>query len=249
MDGIELFTDLQSQQSNQSLGVGLQGICNTVSTSAYVGRAIPNCAVQVYVDTNEFNLLMQAMYEDGRMCHRGRGDFVPELNSRGEQVYRDRFAQGSGCEFEMEEKKNGLKCYLNGAPQLHYDPTTGKYNFDMKTKHCYRGSVFAGQGRIGGDINFDISYNPSVCENGDLCLQDGSASWNVVPGTERYALRGGSFLSGMVHSKINDQLTKMMSDTVRLSFSEGMLATVPLRAGNQVDKGEGFFGLCLEVDN
>lgn len=247
MDGIELFTNLQTQQNNQSLGVGLQGICNTENNSPHKGRAINGCPVQVYVDTNEFNRLLTAMYEDGRMCHRGRGDFIPERDSNGQQVYRNRFAQGQGCEFEMEEKKGGLKCYLNGAPQLNYDPRTGKYVFDMKTKHCYRGSVFAGQGRIGGDINFEISYNPSICENGDLCLKDGSAEWNVVPGTERYALRDGSLFSGIVKDTINDQLTAMMSESVKLSFSDGVLAGLPIKAGSQVDKGEGFFGLCLEL--
>ena len=190
---------------------------------------------------------MQAMYADGRMCHRGQGDFVPELNSRGEQVYNNRFAQGQGCVFQMEEKENGLKCYLNGAPELNFDQASGRYVFSLRTQHCYRGPVFLGQGRIGGDINFNISYNPNICENGVLCLQDGQAQWNVVPGTERYALRDGSFLNGIVYDQINSQLTEMISDTVRIAFTDGILSNIPIRAGAQLDRGEGYFGVCLDV--
>lgn len=247
ISGVEVFTDFQTQQDTQSLGVGLAGICNTELNSPHHGRSIPNCQAQVYVDTNELNRLMQAMYNDGRMCHRGQGDFVPELNSRGEQVYRDRFAQGSGCVFQMEEKENGLRCYLNGAPELAFDQVSGRYMFQLRTKHCYRGSVILGQGRIGGDIDFDISYNPAICENGVLCLQDGQAQWNVVPGSERYALRSGSFLNGTVHNQINSQLTEMVSDTVRIAFTDGILSQMPIRAGAQLDTGEGFFGVCLDI--
>lgn len=249
MGGIELFTNFQNQQRNQSLGVGLQGICNTEANSPHLGKSMAGCAMQVYVDTNEFNRLIKMMYEDGRMCHRGRGDFVPQLDSSGEQVYKGGFAQGSGCELALEEKANGMRCYLNGPPQLEFDPVTKKYKLDMKTKECYRGPVFAGQGRLGGDIDFEISYNPSVCEGGDLCLQDGTADWNVVPGTARGALRGSSFLNGIVHNTINEQLTSMLSDTMRLSFSEGVLANLPIKGGSKVDRGTGFFGLCLELKN
>lgn len=246
--GIALMSGLSGEQNpNLGFGVALPDICDESTPSPHAGRSIPNCPVQTYIDLNELNRLLDRMFHSGQLCHRGRGQFVPKLDGNGQPTYVDGYPQGAGCLFVMEEKKGGLQCFMNGAPSFHYDPSTQNYEVKLKTIKCYRGGVFLGQGKIGGDINFDIKFRPQICDGGDFCLEDVSANWNVVPGTERYGLREGSFLNGIIKSKIDKNIKKMIQDSIRIpmSGSSGPLANVPLEAEGRIDKGEGFFGACL----
>lgn len=249
MSGIELVGGL-SGDSQLNVGFCLPDICERERPSAHEGRSIPNCPIQTYVDINELNNLLKAMYDSGRLCHRGRGDFVPQTNARGE-IVRDRsgLAQGAGCLLAVEEDPDGLRCYLNGPPKMIFDQATKRYNVDMKTKECFRGGVFAGIGKIGGDINFNIGFTPSICNGGDFCLENGEATWNVVPGTARFALRESSWLNSVVRKTIDGNLRDIVSNSLRfpVSSTQGPLSNVPVVPEGRVDLGDGYFGACLKV--
>ncbi|MES2525624.1 MAG: hypothetical protein V4598_01000 [Bdellovibrionota bacterium] len=248
MSGIEMMGQLNNN-AQLSVGFCLPEICDQEKPSTHEGRSIPNCPIQTYVDINELNSLMRAMYNSGRLCHRGRGDFVPQKDNRGEVVRRDGFAQGAGCVFAVEEDPDGLRCYLNGPPTMRFDPATRRYNVAVRTRECYRGGVFVGQGKIGGDIDFNIGFTPSICNGGDFCLQNGQADWNVVPGTARHALRESSWLNGMIRRRIDQNLNEMISSSIRfpLTSTQGPLSNIPLAPEGRVDLGEGYFGACLKV--
>ena len=244
--GIRLVTQLNEGGSHTALGVKIPKICNTEMKSPHDGHSISNCPVQAYVDLEELNRLMDVMYKTGRLCHRGQGDYTPKRDNRGNQVYDGAGApQGTGCLLQIEDSPAGMRCYLNGPPRLRFDEVSKGYKFEMKTKDCYRGPVIAGQGKIGGDINFDIGFVPSFCK-GDFCLDQGKANWNVVPGSARYALRDSSFLSGMVKSTIDAKISDVLKDSIRIPLNQGPLGTVPLEAEGRVDKGKGYFGACLK---
>lgn len=249
MSGIELVGGL-SGDSQLNVGFCLPEICERERPSPHEGKSIPNCPIQTYVDINELNNLMKAMYDSGRLCHRGRGDFVPERNARGE-VQRDNsgLARGQGCLLAVEEEPDGLRCYLNGPPELKYDQASRRYNVSLKTKECFRGGVFAGMGKIGGDIDFNIGFTPSICNGGDFCLENGQANWNVVPGTARYALRDSSWLNGIVRKQIDANLKEIISTSLRfpLSSTQGPLSNIPVIPEGRVDMGDGYFGACLKI--
>ncbi len=248
LSGIEMMGQLNNN-AQLSVGFCLPEICDQERPSTHEGRSIPNCPIQTYVDINELNNLLRAMYNSGRLCHRGRGDFVPQRDRRGEIVRRDGFAQGAGCVFAVEEDPDGMRCYLNGPPTMQYDPRTRRYNVAMRTRECFRGGVFIGQGKIGGDIDFNIGFTPSICNGGDFCLENGVANWNVVPGTARHALRESSWLNGVVRSTIDAQLRDIVSNSIRfpLSSTQGPLSNIPLAPEGRVDMGEGYFGACLQI--
>lgn len=249
MSGIELIGGLSSD-SQLNVGFCLPEICEKEKPSAHEGRSIADCPIQTYVDTNELNNLLKAMYDSGRLCHRGRGDFVPETNGRGE-IQRDKsgMARGAGCVFAIEEDPDGLRCFLNGPPTLAFDPSTKRYNVALKTRECFRGGVFAGQGKIGGDIDFNIGFTPGICNGGDFCLENGKANWNVVPNTARFALRESSWLNGMVRERIDSNLSEIVSTSLRipLGSTQGPLSNIPVVPEGRVDMGEGYFGACLKV--
>lgn len=247
--GIELVGQL-SNQSQMNVSFCLPDICDHERPSAHADRSIPNCPIQTYVDINELNNLLRAMYTSGRLCHRGRGDFVPERNSRGEIVRENGgLARGRGCLLSVEENPDGLRCYLNGPPELKFDPTTRRYNVSLKTQECFRGGVFIGAGKIGGDINFNIGFTPSICNGGDFCLENGAAEWNVVPGTARYALRESSWLNGLVRGRIDSNLREIISKSLRfpLTSGQGPLTNIPIEPDGRTDMGDGYFGACLKV--
>jgi hypothetical protein len=248
MSGIELVGQLSSN-SQLSVGFCLPDICDQQRPSTHEGRSIPNCPIQTYVDINEVNNLLKAMYDSGRLCHRGRGDFVPERDSRGRIVRDHGLARGQGCLFAVEDDEDGLRCYLNGPPTLKYDPATRRYNVDMKTRECFRGGAFIGLGKIGGDINFNIGFTPSICNGGDFCLENGDAKWSVVPGTAQYALRDSSWLNSIVRNRIDSNLKEIVSKSIRfpLSSTQGPLANIPVAPDGRVDMGEGYFGACLKI--
>ncbi len=247
--GVEFIGQL-SNQSQLNVSFCLPDLCDHEKASPHANRSIPNCPIQAYVDINELNNLLRAMYTSGRLCHRGRGDFVPQRDSRGE-IVRDHggLAQGQGCLLSVEENPDGLRCYLKGAPQLKYDPATRRYNVSLRTQECFRGGVFIGAGKIGGDIDFNIGFTPTICNGGDFCLENGSADWHVVPGTARYALRESSWLNGMVRGRIDSNLREIISTSLRfpLTSGRGPLANIPVVPEGRTDMGEGYFGACLKV--
>ncbi|MFP5387224.1 MAG: hypothetical protein ACLGHN_14195 [Bacteriovoracia bacterium] len=248
MNAVQLMSKLGDENSMTGLGLSIPDICDVLNPSAHAGRSIPNCPVQAYVDTEELNRLMTSMFNSGRLCHNGKGDFVPERKSNGAiNRNRDGSARGSGCLLMIEEDEDGLRCYLNGAPQLRYDSATGKYKVDVKTKECFRGGVALGLGKIRGDINFEVGFNPTICENGDFCLEDGEAEWNVVPGTAEYALREKSWFNGKVRRTIDKKLNEVLSKTIRVptKVNSGPVSMIPLEPDGRIDKGHGFFGACL----
>jgi hypothetical protein len=249
INGVQIVTSIGKPDSMSGVGIALPDICDITNPSPHEGKSIPNCPIQTYVDINELNRLMDAMYKSGRLCHSGKGDFVPELNNKGEiQRNDDGSPRGTGCRFNIEEDEDGFRCFLNGAPQLKFDQKSGGYLMSMKTKECFRGAVLLGQGKVGGDINFDIGYTPSICEKGDFCLKDGQAQWSVVPGTARYALKDSSWFNGIVKKTVDKKLNELIGQTIRipLSSGEGPMSKIPLEADGRIDKGPGYFGACLK---
>lgn len=248
-NNVQLMTNL-GNGSTAGFGVSIPELCDLDNPSPHFGKSIPNCPIQTYLDLNELNNLMTAMYKSGRLCHTGKGDFVPETNHKNEIVRNgDGSPRGNGCLFSIEEDADGMRCFLNGAPQLRFDQASGGYKVDFKTKECFRGAVALGQGKIGGDINFEIGFTPSICDDGAFCLENGNANWNVVPGTARYALRESSFFNGIVKSTIDKKLSEMISETIKipLSTGSGPMSMIPLEAEGRIDKGPGYFGACLKI--
>lgn len=140
-----------------------------------------------------------------------------------------------------------MRCYLNGAPKIVFDGSRNGYKVLLNTKDCFRGSVALGQGKIGGDINFEIAFTPTICGGGDFCLSKPDAQWNVVPNSARFALRESSFLNGMVKKTIDGKLNQMIGETIRIPLmgGTGMMANLPVIPEGRVDTGDGFFGACL----
>lgn len=248
ISGIELVSRLSDDQQ-LNVGVCLPEICDQQRPSTHAERNIPNCPIQAYVDINEMNNLVKAMYDSGRLCHRGRGDFVPQRNARGEIIRVDGFARGEGCVFAIEEDPDGLRCYLNGPPTLRYDQATRRYNVSLRTKECFRGGVFLGAGKIGGDIDFNIGFTPNICNGGDFCLENGAAEWSVDPRTARHSLRERDWLSGPVRRTIDSSLRDVVSKTLRIPMSSGSgpLSQIPVAPEGRVDMGDGYFGACLKI--
>ncbi|MBD64863.1 MAG: hypothetical protein CME62_06630 [Halobacteriovoraceae bacterium] len=247
IEGLEFMVDVN--EDDIGLGVGLIGICNELQPSSFAGRSIENCPIEAYFDLNEFNNLFRRMYETGALCHQGAGDYVPELNSQGQQIYNsDGSPRGSGCLFRMEDDEDGMRCFLNGPPRFDYLAESDTYNISLDTVGCFRGAVFLGQGKIGGDINFDIAYTPEVCNGGDFCLNNGNVNWNVVPGTARFALKDSSILNGIVVGKINDTLQETLSESIQipLTTEDSPMANIPLVSEGRVDRGPGYFGMCMQ---
>jgi len=246
-NGFALLTEIGKN------GIGLKGvvpgICDDTNPSPHDGRSIDSCPIQAYLDLDELNNILDEMFKSGRLCHQGRGPYIPELDSKGNQAFdKKEVPLGSGCRLIFEEKEGGFSCFLGQAPRFDYDSATGAYKIVMQSKQCFRGGVFLGQGKIGGDINFTFPFTPDVCEEGDFCLKNIDPQWEVVSGTERFALRDGSFLNGIVKDKIDEQLKEQIGDTFRLklSGSGGKLSSIPFEAEGRVDKGRGFFGACLQ---
>ena len=245
---IHFLTRIQQDDKTISMGLSFSKLCNMNKSSSYEGRSIPNCPISTYIDLDEMNSLLEVMYQSGRLCHQGAGDHVPETDRRGQRITnRDGTPKGSGCHFVIEEEKGGMSCYLNGAPKIVRDPSSGAYKFMLKTKSCYRGAVFAGQGKIGGDIDFDISFDPGFCGT-DFCLQNGNASWKVVPGTAQYALRDSSFFNGLVKKTVDKKINEIIKGTIRIPVAsdKGPLARIPFVPEGRTDKGNGFFGACMK---
>lgn len=248
-NNVQLITNLGNGTS-AGVGVSIPELCDTDNPSPHFGKSIPNCPIQTYIDLNELNSLLTAMFKSGRLCHSGKGDFVPETNASGEQIRnKDGSPRGNGCLFSIEEDEDGMRCFLNGAPQLKYDSASSGYKVDLKTKECFRGAVALGQGKIGGDINFEIGFTPSICGQGDFCLENGNAKWNVVPETARYALKDSSWLNGVVKGTIDKKLNEIISQTIKVPLSSGTgpMSMIPLEAEGRIDKGPGYFGACLKT--
>lgn len=233
-------------------GIGIKGvvpgICDDTIPSPHEGRRIEDCPIQAYLDLDELNNVLEEMFESGRLCHQGRGAYTAQLGPDGKQAYDKKDAPlGSGCRLMFEEKDGGFSCYLPEAPKFDYDSAAGTYKIVMQTKQCFRGGVFLGQGKIGGDIKFTFPFRPDVCDGGDFCLKDIAPQWEVVDNA-RFALRDGSFLSGIVKDTIDEQLKEQIGDSfrLRLSGSGGKLSAIPFEAEGRVDKGRGFFGACLQ---
>lgn len=246
-NGFALLTEIGQN------GVGLKGvvpgICDSLNPSPHEGRSMDSCPIQAYMDLDELNNVLAQMFNSGRLCHQGKGAFVPQLDAQGKQAFdRKDVPLGSGCRLIFEEKEGGFSCFMGEAPKFDYDSASGSYKIVMKTKQCFRGGVFLGQGKIGGDINFTFPFKPDVCEEGDFCLKNIDPQWEVVQGSERFALRDGSFFNGIVKDKIDEQLKEQIGGTFRLklSGSGGKLSSIPFEAEGRVDKGRGFFGACLK---
>ncbi len=244
--GIHLLTQLSDGGQHTKLGISVPKICNQSKKSPHEGHSIANCPVQAYVDFDELNGLLKVMYDSGRLCHKGKGDYTPDRGRDGKQLYKnDGSPQGQGCLFMIEDDPNGMRCFLNGPPKISYDSGKKGYKIEIKTKDCYRGPVIAGQGKVGGDINFDVSFVPGFCGQ-DFCLDKGEANWNVTKGTERFALRESSFLNSIVKKTIDTKIRDVLKDSIRLPMNQGPLGALPMEPDGRVDKGEGYFGACLK---
>lgn len=224
----QFYTDLAfMEQLNNQLGgqvtLGVPEMCGEYSSIS--NRSIKGCEAQAYIDLNEFNQLLRKMYETGRLCHQGRGE---------------------NCYFMLESKPDGMSCYLDGPPSLRYEAGQGKYRLRFNTRNCSRPAMMLGLGKVGGDINFDIGYQADICE-GDFCLKNGEAKWEVEPGTARGAFRDESILKGAAVDAMGKQLGKMLGQTLRLPLTSpnGPFALVPFKAAGKTDQGEGYFGTCL----
>ncbi len=242
------FVELQANLGNAMTGVGLSlpDLCDANSPSAHEGRSIPNCPIQVYTDLNDMNALLRKMWENGQMCESGRGPFVPERNSAGQPVYYSSgMAKGTGCYINM----SGLGCYMKEPPQLRYITATKRYATSVKVQSCFHNGFF-GIGKFGGDLNINLDFKAKACHNGDFCVDSPNVDWNVVPGTERFALQNGASFNGTVMGALNSGITQGLGQTIRLPLASatGVLGDVPLKSEGRVDTGAGFFGACLKPD-
>ncbi len=242
------FVEIQNQLSNGSsrnVGVSIPEICSDRNPSPHARREMRNCPIQAYVDLNEFNQVLSRMWSAGRLCQQGRGAYVPTLEG-GQQKYDPEGKPiGSGCYMEV----GGMGCYMNNPPQIRYDARTRKYKTSIHLKACYRPPAFLGIGRFGGDFNIDFSFSPKACNGGDFCMDKPDVNWSVVPGTERFSLRPGGFLTGIVTEGIQSAVNGAISNTIRIPLTSnvGPLAGIPLEAEGRTDSGPGFFGACLRL--
>jgi hypothetical protein len=243
---IPRFLELQTRvgQGMTGVGVAMEEICDANRPSAHLNRSMPGCPIQVYADLNDMNRLLRRMWENGQMCERGRGPFVPERDAQG-QVVRNGIGQprGTGCYINA-----GLGCYLDEPPQLTYNATTRRYQTRIRMKSCYHNGFF-GILAFGSDLNIDYSFQPRACHNGDFCAENPRVSSTLVPGTGRGALSGG-WISDKIGEAIRDGVREGLGSAIRLPLASatGVLGSVPLRAQGRVDVGAGYFGACLEVD-
>ncbi len=233
---------LEIHNSVSSTGIALRGVC-TQRSSPHENRSIPNCPVQVYADLNEFNNLLAEMWESGRLCTSGRGRFRPEREN-GERKYGEGVIPlgTGGCAIEAE----GMKCYIKSPPRLSWDTATRKYNTSIALESCYHADS-PGYGRLSADFNFNMSFSPSVCGNGDFCVTNPDVSWSVVTGTFRSdRINLGAFV-GIDTNVLGDGMVSTLSNGFRLPLSSGAgpLAQLPLEADGRFDAGSGFFGACL----
>ncbi len=247
---IEIQNQLQRGQS-ANVGMSLPEICSATNPSPHAGREIPNCPIQAYVDLNEFNKVLERMWETGSMCQTGRGKFVPRLDSAGQPMLNaDGKPLGSGCYMEM----SGMGCYLKSAPQIRFDSVTKKYKVPLELEKCfYPGVTFlfmnTGVGRFGADFNIDFAFQPKACNNGDFCMESPDVNWSVVEGSGSQGLGDDSWLQSIITGEIGKALNSTLGNTIRIPLASGAgaLAHVPLQAEGRVDSGPGFFGACLEV--
>lgn len=242
------FVEIQNQLSggaSRNVGVSIPEICSDRNPSPHARREMRNCPIQAYVDLNEFNQVLNRMWSAGRLCHSGRGAYVPQLENGQQKYDSEGKPLGSGCYMEV----GGMGCYMNSAPQIHYDARTRKYKTSVHLKACYRPPAFLGMGRFGGDFNIDFSFSPKACNGGDFCMDNPDVNWRVVPGTERFALRPGGFLTNVVTEGIQNAVNGAISNTIRIPLTSnvGPLAGIPLEAEGRTDNGPGFFGACLRL--
>lgn len=231
---------------SNSIGLVLPEIC-TPQPSPHAGRKMNGCPIQVYADLIEFNKVLHKMWDSGRLCTGGQGEFRPKLDENGRDAYNSegRPLANGGCEMTI----SGMTCYVKHPPQLKYDSKNKKYKIDLSLKSCYRGPVIFGIGKFGGDFNINLDFKPKACSNGDFCMDQVNAKWSVVPGTERFDLRESSWFDKLIKEKIDDALKNSIKETIRIPMASGVgpLGNVPLQAEGRVDSGPGYFGVCLEI--
>lgn len=237
-------SNVLNQGQNAQIGLSLPEICSE-KPSPHAGKKMKNCPIQVYADLNEFNKVIEKMYDTGRMCMGGKGTYVPELDAAGKQAYYKNGASKAkgGCAIEVA----GMSCYIKQPPKIKFDTKTKKYKVDLKMKECFYPGVILGLGKFGGDFNIDFSFDPKACHNGDFCMDKPDVKWNVVPGTERFGMKESSFFHGIITGKINDAIKNAMSNQIRIPLASAVNSPVPLQAQGKVDSGPGYFGACLEV--
>ena len=240
---ISVTNQINQGQSTQ-IGLSLPEICSE-KPSPHSGKKMKNCPIQVYADLVEFNKVIEKMFDTGRMCMGGKGQYVPEKDEAGKQAYdkKGRPLSKGGCEIEVA----GMTCYIKQPPQIKFDTKTKKYKVDLKMKECFYPGVLLGLGKFGADFNIDFSFSPKACHNGDFCMDKPDAKWSVVPGTERFGMKESSFFHNIITSKIDGAIKTAMSNQLRLPLASGVNSPVPLQAQGQVDSGPGYFGACLEV--
>lgn len=243
-DVIGIQNQLNPGMSN-SLGIIIPDIC-TEKPSPHAGKKMQGCPISVYADLVEFNQVLKKMWESGRLCMHGAGEFRPKLDAAGKPAYdpEGKPLANSGCRMDIE----GMSCYVKNPPQLKYDNKTKKYKVDLALKSCFRGPVIFGLGKFGGDFNIDFSFKPTACSNGDFCMDKPEANWSIVPGSERFSLQESSFFDKIIKDKINDAVQNAVKDTIRIPMAGGVgpLGNIPLQAEGRVDTGPGYFGVCLE---
>lgn len=240
---ISISNQLNQGQSTQ-IGLSLPEICSQ-KPSPHSGKKIKNCPIQVYADLNEFNKVIGKMFDTGRMCMGGKGEYIPEKDANGKQAYDSKgrpLAKG-GCQIEVA----GMTCHIKQPPQIKYDTKTKKYKVDLKMKECFYPGVILGLGKFGADFNIDFSFSPKACHNGDFCMDKPDAKWSVVPGTERFGMKESSFFHGIITSKIDEAIKGAMQNQIRLPLASSVNSPIPLQAEGRVDSGPGYFGACLEV--
>ena len=240
---------IQNQLNNglsNSIGLVLPEIC-TPQASPHAGRKMKGCPIQVYADLIEFNKVLAKMWDSGRLCMKGKGEFRPKLDESGNDAYNSdgKPLVNGGCEMII----SGMSCFMKHPPQLKYDSKKKKYKVDLALKSCYRGPVIFGIGKMGADFDIGFEFKPKACSNGDFCMDDVKADWSIVPGTERFDLRESSWWDKIIKDKINDAMTNAVKETIRIPMASGVgpLGNVPLQAEGRVDAGPGYFGVCLEI--
>lgn len=241
-----------SNHQTQDLTAGLAELCDEAST--IIGREVKDCpTIQLHADLSVLNKMLKRMWENGQMCKRGRGAYAPSNPRYGDKGQ----PLGSGCFIEMQ----GMGCYVNSPPRIEYDKAHNRYAIpEVDLLDCFHWpDPIIQLGAAGADFKIGLTFNPTLCSNGDFCLSDMKITQDCAKEfpcytNGRFALReknaeqSESPLKGVVVAALK-KASGALGSVIRIPLTTGVkdLENVPIHV-RKLDKGEGYFGVCAEID-
>ncbi|HXH31793.1 MAG TPA: hypothetical protein VNJ01_13350 [Bacteriovoracaceae bacterium] len=246
LKNVQIITEL-NENSNNSVSVGLPDICDTTNPSIIADKKVKDCntGIQAFVDLNEMNRLLEKMYQTGRLCHSGKGDYTlpPGVVDSDKKE-----PKGSGCFLALEDGDKGFRCFLNGPPSIKYFSEMKNgievkgYKVDTKMHKCFRNGYIGGLGKVTGSLDLSVSYTPSFCGDGDFCLENGKVDGN-------FDLQISKWFDSTAQKTVKKTLDTMLKESMRLPLSSGAEAftNIPVVPVGSPEIGPGYFGACLKA--